>query len=509
MRRKTIKKWVLGITLTVITGSIVSCLGVKSQINQHLGKKTELVNTSNFKTSSGSIAIKNISALSSDCSQMLDSLTVLIKDGKIINVAKQVDITSDYTIVDGTGKYLIPGLIDTHVHLKNSKNDLLLYVANGITYVGEMTGSKRHLQWREEAKSGSLSPRIYVATRKVGSQKGIIRKIKGAFFDQPLNYTKTKKARKAVQKFKEQGFDAIKLNGTLNKEIYEAITNEAKKHNVPAIGHLSFSVGLDGLYSSGQSQLSHIEEITKNTMEDYTGIVYNTPNEYLDYLNQKSDSIAIKLKESNIIVASTISVIESVPKQNFDIENFLESIELEYENPGLIEGSKLAKGWLPGNNSYENMEIKNNPELVRKSKIFWETYVKAYYIMTKALIRNGVTITVGTDANVTGVIPGFSLHDELESLSKCGMSNSKILHAATIAPAQWMQSETGKIKIGYDADLVILEKNPLIDIKNSRTINTVIVNGKLLNRKELDSILQSVKEANNRSRKISIDKFIN
>ena len=509
MKRKTIKKWALGVLLTLILVSLVSCFGVKSQINKHLGKKTELINTSNFKISTGSIAIKNVSTLSSDCSQMLDSMTVLIKDGKIINIAKEINITSEYKVVNGTGKYLIPGLIDSHVHLKDSKNDLLLYVANGITYVSEMTGSKRHLQWREDTKNGALSPKMYVATRKIGSQKGFIRKIKGLFFDQPLNYTTTKKARKAVRKFKDQGFDAIKLGSFLSTKIYSTLTDEAKIQNIPTIGHLSYSVGLKRLYVSEQSQLSHVEEITKNTMEDYTGIVYNTPNEYIDYLNQNCDSIAIKLKENNIVVASTISIIESLPKQNFDIVNFLKSIELEYENPGLIEGSKLAKGWLPGNNSYENMEIKDDPELIRKSKIFWKTYVEAYYIMTKALMRNGVTITAGTDANVTGVVPGFSLHNELESLSTVGMSNSKILYAATIAPAEWMQVNTGKIEIGYDADLVLLEKNPLVDIKNTRTINTVIVNGKLLNRNELDKMLQSVKEVNNRSRKINIDKFIN
>ena len=203
MKFMTVKKWSLGILLTLLTVSVVSCLGVKSQINTHLGKNTELVNTSKFKAFSGSIAIKNVSTLSSDCSQMLDSMTVLIKDGEIINVAKEINITSEYKVVNGTGKYLIPGLIDSHVHLKNSKNDLLLYVANGITHVSEMTGSKRHLQWREEANTGSLSPKIYVATRKVGSQKGFIRKIKGLFFDQPLNYTTTTKARNAVRESKE------------------------------------------------------------------------------------------------------------------------------------------------------------------------------------------------------------------------------------------------------------------------------------------------------------------
>lgn len=508
MNYTSIKKWILAIFLILITISIVSCIGIKSQINQHLGKNTELVDTSIFKISSNPIAIKNISVLSPDSSKMLDSLTVLIKNGKILNIAKGINITNQYKIINGTGKYLIPGFIDSHVHLKNSKNDLLLYLANGITYISEMTGSKRHLEWRKEAQNGAVSPKIYVATRKVGSEKGFIRKIKELYFDQPLNYTTEKKARKAVRKFKKQGFDAIKLNGTLSKEIHHAITDEAKKQNILTIGHLSYSIGLNHFYSSGQSQLSHIEEITKNTMEDYTGVVYNTPKLYLKYLNQNSDSIAINLKKNNIVVSSTVWVSESFPKQKFELNNFIKTIELKYTNPGLIEGSRLAKGWLPGNNAYEDIEVKKNPKISEKSKIFWKTYAKAIKIMAKALIRHNVILTAGTDANVTGVVPGFSLHDEFESLKKCGMSNSKILHSATVAPAEWMKSNTGKIKIGYDADLVLLNKNPLEDIKNTKSINTVIANGKLLNRRSLDKMLQLVKEANHRSRKINIDKYI-
>lgn len=509
MKYTTIKKWTLGILLTLITVSIVSCLGIKSQIKQHLGAKTELVNTSTIQTFSAPFAIKNVSVLATDSSKMLDSITVLIKDEKIINVGKDINIPDEYKVINGTEKYLIPGLVDTHAHLHNSKNDLLLFLANGVTHISEMFGQERHLKWRKEAEEGALSPKIYVATRKVGSQKGFIRKIKGRFFGSQSNFKTPNKARKAVRNYKDQGYDAIKLSTFLNAEIYDAITDEAKKIDIPTIGHLTSEVGLKGLYRSGQSQLAHIEEITKSTMVDFGGMNSDNTEEYLVYLNENADSIALKLKEINMVVSSTIRIIESIPKQNFDVENFLKTIALEYQNPGEIEGSRLARGWLPGNNSYENMDIKNDPELIKKHKLFWKTYVEAIHIMTKALVKHNVTIITGTDSNTAGVVAGFSLHDEFESLYNCGMTNSQILYAATVAPSKWMQSNAGKIEAGHRADLVLLEKNPLENIKNTKTINAVITNGKLLDRTALDQILQSIKDANNNSRKINIDEFIN
>ena len=267
-------------------------------------------------------------------------------------------------------------------------------------------------------------------------------------------------------------------------------------------------MSLEELYTTGQSQLAHVEEITKASIRDFGGLLSNNTQEYLLYLKNNADQIAIKLKENEIVVSSTLWIIESIPKQNFNIENFLKTIELAYQNPGQIEGSLLAKGWLPGNNNYENMEIKSNPEQIKNHKLFWETYVEAIHIMTRALVKNGVTITAGTDSNGTGVIAGFSLHDELTSLNKCGLTESQVLYSTTVAPAEWMQSKAGKIRKGYNADLVLLNKNPLENIKNTRTINAVIINGKILNRETLDSMLQAVKDANNKSRKNSIEEFI-
>lgn len=510
MKYTSIKKWALYALTIIIILSIVSCLGIKSQIKHHSGLNTTVVNSSQFKTLRGRLAITNVSVLSSDSQLMRDSLTVLINEHTIKTVGKNIKISKDYHIIDGTGQYLIPGLVDTHTHLHKSKNDLLLYVANGVTHIANMNSwDKLYLTWRKEAENNALSPKIYIAAGGMSSKKGLMQKIK-TLIGFSKKYNTPSQGRKAVKEFKNQGYDAIKAYN-LSKEVYFAIADEAKKQQIPMVGHLTPNANLKDLYASGQSQLAHVEEITKATMRDFGGlgyIFYDNIDPYLTYLRRNADSIAIKLKENNIVVSSTLWIIESIPKQDFNLTNFLKTIELEYENPGTLEGSKLSNGWFPGHNGYENPN-NTDAEGKQRSQIYWQTYIEALHIMTKALVRNGVVITAGTDSKTAGVIAGFSLHDELESLSKVGMSNAQVLHAATLASAQWMKSNAGKVEAGYRADLVLLAKNPLEDIKNTRTINGVIINGKYLDRTTLDNILESIKQANNSSRKISIDKYIN
>lgn len=156
---KSFKKWALGILIVLMIASIVSCLGIKSQIKRHTGGNTELVDSSQFEIIVTPLAIKNVSILLADSTKMEDSLTVLVKNGKIENISKDVSIPSEYKIIDGSGKYLIPGLIDTHTHLHRSKNDLLLYLANGVTQIFNNSSEKDNilLQWRKEAQQGALS----------------------------------------------------------------------------------------------------------------------------------------------------------------------------------------------------------------------------------------------------------------------------------------------------------------------------------------------------------------
>jgi adenine deaminase len=189
----------------------------------------------------------------------------------------------------------------------------------------------------------------------------------------------------------------------------------------------------------------------------------------------------------------------------------LKEVELEYENPGISEWSKYIPGglgWLPKVNRYKIQEELNNEGLVADKK-FWKTYGEACSILAKNLSEAGVTIMAGTDANLPPTVPGFSLHDELISLNNAGMSTSQVLKSATSVPATWLNSNSGSIDIGYDANLVLLDKNPLDDIRNTKTIHMVINRGKAYDRVLLDKMLEAVKTANDNSRTVEIDEFLN
>ena len=124
------------------------------------------------------------------------------------------------------------------------------------------------------------------------------------------------------------------------------------------------------------------------------------------------------------------------------------------------------------------------------------------------MVDKGVKILAGTDSNIPVMVPGFALHDELKSLTQSGMSPSQALLSATTIPANWMKIRSGKILPDYRADLVLLNKNPLDNIENTKTIEMVIMNGKVFNRNQLDAILNTVKETNDRSRNKEISSFV-
>ncbi len=503
------KKGLFGSLSLVVLLISAAYLFISNEIDHMLGGNTEVVDTSQFSALSGPLAITNVSVLSADSQSMKPNLTVLVRDNKIESLGNEITIPEHYHVINGTGQFLIPGLIDSHVHLKKSKNDLLLYIANGITQIAEMTGMKEHFGYRDEIKAGAIGPNIYISSPKVTSQKGIKPTFRSWFEKRHQNFLSPLEGREAVREFKSVGYDSVKMSSDLSAEIYFAINDEAKKLGIPVIGHLPIGLGMTDLYASGQSQLAHITSITQAEKYRFRANTAKNNEAYLEHLRRKADQIAINLKDNGIVVASTVWLHSTLSQQGFDLAGFLKTIELEYQNPGWVEGSFVSKGWLPGNNSYENPN-NTNPESKRKSEIYWEIHNQAIAIVTQALVRNGVFLIAGTDANgAAGVIAGFSLHKELETLNKIGLTNAQVLRSATLVPAQWMGNNAGKIAVGYRADLVLLKKNPLENISNTKTINAVIANGKYLDRKQLDNILEAIKNANNNSRKINIDEYLN
>lgn len=480
---------------------------------QIYGALTEKVDHNQFKPTTGAIAISNVNVLSSDGESFLEDQTVMINNGKIQSINSKSGISEKVTKIDGSGKYLIPGLIDAHVHLFKSPNDLLLYIANGVTEVRELIGEPDHLKWRKEIENGRIGPRMFVATPRLGSFESM----EGWFMETTqgfLNVKNAEEAEKMIKSLHQQGYDGVKIYSQLNKESYDAIMKTAASLDMPTFGHIPWSIGLEDLYKSGQSGIAHFEEImnalNRELGEKEFGNFYGNEEAFLAYVEERSEDIAQNLIKNNIPVTSTLWLTQTFARQKFDLDQLLKEVELEYQNPGISEWNKFIPGglgWLPEVNRFKLAEGLIE-ERLKSHKKYWTAYGEACKILASKLNEKGVKIMAGTDTNLPPTVPGFSLHDELISLSEAGMTPAQALRSATTTPANWLKRKSGKIASGYDANMILLDKNPLEDISNTKAINTVISQGRVFNSELLGQILASVKEANDRSRKVDISHYI-
>jgi len=140
--------------LLLITISIIVFLWVNRQLKKSRGSFTDLSIAHEVVKPYSKIILKNVNILSPDCTQFIPNKNVVLQDGIIKSINSDSIFDNSITVIDGQGNYLIPGLVDSHVHLRDSKNDLLLYLTNGITYIREMSGNMNHKKWKNEIKQG-------------------------------------------------------------------------------------------------------------------------------------------------------------------------------------------------------------------------------------------------------------------------------------------------------------------------------------------------------------------
>lgn len=474
------------------------------------GGFTERVNSQQFSPQEGPSVITNVQVLSPDGKEFLAGKNVTIADGEIMAI-DTLPPREGFARVDGMGKYLIPGYTDAHVHLFKSPNDLLLYVANGVTQIRELIGEPAHLKWREQIRQGKrIGPDMYVASPRLGT----FGRVEGWFmswsqgFD---NIPNPRVAEKAVKKYQRMGYDGIKIYSHLSPESYQALCATARAIDMPIMGHVPFSVGLEEIYNSGQSDIAHFEEIMNALNREFGYYRGETAQQFLTFVEERAAEVAQQLIKNGITVTSTMWGTEHLVEQKFELKSFLSKVKLEYENPGISEWSTMVPrgglGWLPHVNRYQLPAGLTADERAGR-RAHWEAYAAAEQLVAAAFIKSGVKIMTGTDANLPVRVPGFSLFDEFESLQAIGMSPAQVLRSSTSIPAEWMDNKAGRIEVGRKANLVLLDDNPLQDIQNTRNINAVVMNGQFFDRALLDEILGAVKMANNTSRKEDISTYV-
>ena len=413
------------------------------------------------------VVFTNVTVLPMDRERVLAGQTVVIEHGVITRLGPAARITTPAGAhtVDGTGKYLIPGLADVHVHLASNPEDeqrsiLKLFVANGVTTVVNLRGTPQILELRAAVAAGRiLGPRIYTA---------------GPYVNEPFVTTPADVERAVVEQ-KHAGYDFVKLHGNLSRDAYARLNAVARREGIRVIGHAPRNLGLAVMFAERQYALAHAEEFLydqNNSSRDATlpGIEASIPE------------LARSMARARIWLMSNLTAFKSIGWQIQDLDAVLARPEMRYLP------STVRAGWGPA----------TNPYTARFGKDRYPGILARYRVLEK-LVRGfqtaGVRLLVGTDAMNTGVVPGFSAHDELGDLVAAGLTPFEALRAATANAADFLGpgKQRGIVAAGQSADLVLLDANPLTDISNSRRIAGVMLRGMWFSRSDIATMLKELR----------------
>ena len=409
--------------------------------------------------------------------------TVVVANGRIDSIALDRDavIPANAQRVDGRGRYLIPGLIDMHVHLFNlsshrAPNDwtFALFVANGVTGVREMNANADALetvqQWRKEFAHGNLiGPRILAAGIAVQGES-------------------PQEAARDTDRAALAGADFIKVFSEVPAANWTVILDSARKHSLPVAGHVPAGVSVLAAANAGQSSDEHL-------MQLYEACSAAGEQHYLDSRRDLgSDELVARrdAQEGETLATFDRRQCDRIARALADTKQVqVPTLVLTYaelkRSAGPAPDTRLKYLRSDERARWERIAAAVTPDDLALMKQRWPVARQ----ITAALHRARVTLLAGTDTLQPGVYPGFSLHEELALLVASGLTAREALRAATLAPAEFLgiDAESGSIAVGKRADLVLLDADPAKDIRNTQRINSVVLDGRLLRRDDLDRLL--------------------
>jgi imidazolonepropionase-like amidohydrolase len=415
------------------------------------------VGCGNEEAGSRAIVLRDVRIVDARSPTPTGALSVVIEGDRIVAVApsESLSVPNGARVVDGTGAYLIPGLWDMHTHALwepfVGDGFLKLFVLNGVTGIRDMGGMLDALATvREyELRGDVLLPRVVAAGPWLNVEE--IDPRAGMAVRTP------EEARDAVQSLAEAGVDFVKVYSQLPRDAFLAVLEEAAAHGLPVAGHVPLEVPAIEASELGLRSIEHMQA------------------EIGGYCDLESDCDALFEAFRRNATWQTPTLVIRRNRAFVDDPYVVEDPSLRFAPDYLREeweATRIERA------EQDHASVRARFDQERK--------------LARALVTARLPILVGSDAGDLYCLAGFSLHDELALLVEAGMTEWEVLRAATLGAAEYLElaDSLGTVEAGKLADLVLLEANPLDDIRNTRNIRAVIVNGQFLDRETMDALLQ-------------------
>lgn len=400
---------------------------------------------------------------------------VIIQNG-IIQKITRIDSSGDRrNLIDGKNGYLIPGLAEMHAHIpslesgeQRARDVLALYLANGITTARGMLGEPWHLQLREVLAKGDWpGPRLVTSGPSFNGR----------------SVSSPEQAAAMVREQAAAGYDFLKLHPGLKPEEFRALSDEAGKVGIPFAGHVSFEVGLEVALSMGQATIDHLDGYAEAMVPANSELNGVAPQWFGVNLAASIDpELAPELARSTARAG-----VWNVPTQSL-LENLTggRSLDELMNLSGMdLVSARQKDRWKEAVNQ---MRQQISPENRRR-------FIEARRVLIRALLEADAGLLLGSDAPQIMNVPGFSIHEELRYLVMSGLTPLQALQSGTLNVARFFgEQQRGDVRVGFAADLVLLERNPLEDINHSSSIIGVMKSGQWFGRETLDAMLADIRK---------------
>jgi imidazolonepropionase-like amidohydrolase len=415
--------------------------------------------------------IVNVNVIPMSSEVVIAQQSVVVVDDKIaaIGHVDTIPVPKGATVIDGTDRFLIPGLAEMHAHVSTDAGQVerlsTLFIANGITTIRGMLGQPSHLALRDQFASGEVfGPRLITSGPSLNG-----RSVSGAA-----------DARRQVQEQKAAGYDFIKVHPGLSNAEFTALANTANEIGMPYAGHVPVAAGVRQALDMQMTTIDHLDGYFAALLpvsEVGTGGYGGFFDVMLAGVLNADDIPAI-------VAATKDSGTWNVPTEVL-IEQMIDDtpiMELEERPEMRYVTAETVTRWVASKNSTMN-----------ERGFSAETAAIAIAHRRRLILElheAGAGLLLGSDAPQIFNVPGFSLHRELATLVAAGLSPYEAIRTGTVAVAEFLGSNGGVVAQGRDADLVLLDANPLEDIQNSKRIHGVMLRGHWYSEAELEERLE-------------------